>query len=44
MLEQMKQTNINKLMMGQGIKAKDASAIRIQDLVKMSNGAGLRLA
>jgi hypothetical protein len=38
-------TNINKMMMGQGIKnTKGASAIRIQDLVKMSNGAGLRLA
>jgi hypothetical protein len=39
-------TNINKMMMGQGIKnTKGATAIRIQDLVRgMSNGSGLRLA
>jgi hypothetical protein len=33
-------TNINKLMMGQGVN----NAIRIQDLVRMHNGSGLRLA
>ena len=32
-------TNINKLMMGQGMKA-----IKIQDLVRQTNGAGLRIA
>ena len=32
-------TNINKLMLGQGMKA-----IKIQDLVRQTNGAGLRLA
>ena len=40
-------TNINKLMMGQGMKARDtakAEAIRIEDLVRKMNGAGLRLA
>lgn len=37
-------TNINKLMMGQGIKSNAEPAIRIEDLVRQMNGAGLRLA
>ena len=37
-------TNINKLMMGQGIKSNAKNAVRIEDLVRQMNGAGLRLA
>lgn len=37
-------TNINKLMMGQGIKSTAKNAVRIEDLVRQMNGAGLRLA
>lgn len=37
-------TNINKLMMGQGINNNVNTAVRIEDLVRQMNGAGLRLA
>ena len=37
-------TNINKLMMGNGVGSARANAISIQDLVKKLNGSGLRLA
>lgn len=37
-------TNINKLMMGQGINGNVNTAVRIEDIVRKMNGAGLRLA
>jgi hypothetical protein len=39
-----KSTNINNLMMGHGMNSNAKSAIRIQDLVRRLNGAGLKVA
>ena len=40
----LKSTNINNLMMGHGMNSNAKSAIRIQDLVRRLNGAGLKVA